>query len=144
MPPLFKGIEFLQAMKLGQLDLSIGGNIFYDDGYRKGETTDRKRVNINSTYKSKNIEGLSYGLNGNFLFQTAGSAIIWDGYDRAYIPLDNEITTTSGDTYNIDPFITYIIGNNRHSLKTRYLKVINDNSTKGLDNNKDNESENYY
>jgi len=140
----FKGIEFLQAMKLNNLDLSLGGNVFYDDGYRRGEITDRKRFNVNTNYKSNKIKGLSYGVNGNFLFQTAGSAIIWDGYDRAYIPLNDEITTTSGDTYNIDPFITYINGNNRHSLRTRYLNVINDNSTKGVDNNQDNESESYY
>ena len=140
----FKGIEFLQAMKLGQLDLSLGGNIFYDDGFRQGEVTDRKRFNLNSTYKSKKIEGLSYGVNANFLFQTTGSAIIWDGYDRAYIPLNNEITTTAGDTYNIDPFITYMSGNNRHTLRTRYLKVINDNSTKGKDNDQDNKSSTYY
>ncbi|MBT3612225.1 MAG: TonB-dependent receptor [Flavobacteriales bacterium] len=141
---VFKGIEFLQSMKLNNLDLAIGGNIFKDDGFRQGEVTDRKRFNLNSTYKSKKIEGLSYGLNANFLFQTTGSAIIWNGLDQAYIPLNNEITNTNGDTYNIDPFITYMSGNNRHSLRTRYLKVINDNSTKGLDNDQDNKSEIYY
>jgi iron complex outermembrane receptor protein len=109
-----------------------------------GEVTDRKRFNINSTYKSKKIEGLSYGINTNFLFQSTGSAIIWHGLDEAYIPLDGDVITTSGDTYNIDPSITYIKGNNRHSLKTRYLKVINDNSTKGADAGQDNESETYY
>jgi outer membrane receptor protein involved in Fe transport len=140
----FKGIEFLQAMKFDNLDLSLGGNIFKDDGYRMGEVIDRKRFNINSTYKSKKIEGLSYGVNANFLFQSSGSAIIWQGLDQAYIPLDSAVTTTSGDTYNIDPSITYISGNNRHSLRTRYLKVINDNSTKGQDDGQDNESETYY
>ena len=140
----FKGIEFLQAMKFDNLDLSLGGNIFKDDGFRMGEVIDRKRFNINSTYKSKKIEGLSYGVNANFLFQSSGSAIIWQGLDQAYIPLDSAVTTTSGDTYNIDPSITYISGNNRHSLRTRYLKVINDNSTKGQDDGQDNESETYY
>ena len=140
----FKGIEFLHSMKLDNLDLSLGGNIFKDDGYRYGEITDRKRFNLNSTYKSKKIEGLSYGLNANFLFQSTGSAIIWNGYDQAYIPLDSLVTTTSGDTYNIDPSITYLSGNNRHSLKTRYLKVVNDNSAGGVDNEQDNESETYY
>jgi len=140
----FKGIEFLHSMKLDNLDLSLGGNIFKDDGYRYGEITDRKRFNLNSTYKSKKIEGLSYGLNANFLFQSTGSAIIWNGYNQAYIPLDSSVTTTSGDTYNIDPSITYLSGNNRHSLKTRYLKVINDNSAGGEDTGQDNESETYY
>ena len=104
----FKGIEFLHAMKLNNLDLSLGGNVFKDDGYRYGETTDRKRFNINSTYKSKKYEGLSYGINGNFLFQSTGSALIWNGFDQAYIPLGSSVTTTSGDTYNVDPLITYI------------------------------------
>tara|TARA_B100001758_G_scaffold247960_1_gene269221 strand:+ start:4152 stop:6506 length:2355 start_codon:yes stop_codon:yes gene_type:complete len=140
----FKGIEFLHSMKLDNLDLSLGGNVFKDDGYRYGETTDRKRFNLNSTYKSKKHEGLSYGINGNFLFQSTGSALIWNGLDEAFIPLDSSVTTTSGDTYNVDPFITYITGNNRHSLRNRYLKVINDNSTKGADAGQDNESETYY
>ena len=140
----YKGIEFLHSMKIDNLDLSLGGNVFNDDGYRYLEITERKRFNLNSTYKSKSIEGLSYGLNANFLFQTTGSAIVWDGLDRAYIPLNEEITNTNGDTYNVDPFLTYISGSNRHSLRTRYLKVINDNSTKGQDDGQDNESETYY
>jgi outer membrane cobalamin receptor len=140
----FKGIDFFHAMKLKNLDLSLGGNIFKDDGYRKGEVTDRKRFNFGLKYKNRKIEGLSYGINGNFLFQATGSVLIWKSLQEAYTPLGDEITTTSGDTYNIDPFVTYMHGNSRHSLRTRYLKVINDNSTKGKDDGQDNESEIYY
>jgi len=140
----FKGIEFLQAMKFDNLDLSLGGNIFLDDGYRMGEILDRKRFNINSTYKSKKIEGLSYGVNANFLSQSSGSTIIWNGLDQAYIPLGESITRTTGHTYNIDPFITYIKGNNRHSLRTRYLSVTNNNLTDGLDVGQNNAANNYY
>ena len=140
----FKGIEFQQAMKFNNLDLSIGGNIFKDDGYRMGEITDRKRFNINSTYKSKKIEGLSYGLNTNFLSQSSGSSIIWNGLDDAYVPLDKKFTTTKGNTYNIDPFITYIKGNNRHSLRTRYLNVTNNNLTNKVDIGQSNSANNYY
>ena len=140
----YKGVEFLFFEKENGWDLTIGGNIFKDDGYRMEEITDRKRFNFGLKYKDKRIEGLSYGVNGNFLFQSSGSAIIWQSLDNAYIPKDSAITTTNGDTYNIDPFITYIKGNNRHSLRTRYLRVINDNSTKGEDNDQDNESEIYY
>ena len=140
----FKGIEFLQSVKLEQLDISIGGNIFKDDGYRKNEETDRKRVNINSLYKSKRIKGLSYGINANFLFQSTATAIIWDGLDRAYIALNDEITITSGNSYNVDPYVTYIKGNNRHAFRTRYLKIINDNTTVGNSLNQDNRSKSYY
>ena len=140
----FKGIEFLQAMKFDNLDLSIGGNIFKDDGYRMGEILDRKRFNINSTYKSKKIEGLSYGVNANLLSQSSGSTIIWNGLDQAYVPLGGNITRTTGDTYNIDPFITYIKDNNRHSLRTRYLSVTNNNLTDGIDVGQNNSANNYY
>ena len=140
----FKGVEFLHGMKLKNLDLTLGGNIFKDDGYRMGEITDRKRFNFGLKYKDRKIKGLSYGINGNFLFQASGSVIIWKSLQEAYIPLADEITTTNGETYNIDPFITYMQGNSRHSLRTRYLKVINDNSTNGQDDGQDNESEIYY
>ena len=140
----FYGTEFSHSRKIDNLDLTIGGNYFKDEGYRKGETTDRLRWNLNSRYKSKVYAGLSYGVNANFLYQTTGSAIIWNGLDQAYIPLNNEITNTNGDTYNIDPFIQYVTENNTHNLKTRYLKVINDNSTNGQDDAQDNESETFY
>ena len=140
----FKGIEFLQAMKFDNLDLTIGGNIFKDDGYRMGEILDRKRFNINSTFKSKKVEGLSYGINSNFLSQSSGSTIIWNGLDSAYIPLGKNISRTTGDTYNIDPFITYIIGNNRHNLRFRYLSVTKNNLTDGVDIGQSNSANNYY
>jgi len=140
----FKGLEFLQSYKMPKLDLSIGGNLFLDDGYRQGEKTNRKRFNLNSLYKSEKIKGLSYGLNANFLFQNTASVIIWDSYDRAYIPLNGELTNTNGDTYNVDPYATFIIGNNRHTLRTRFLKVINDNSTIGDTVNNVNRSKSYY
>ncbi|HJM15941.1 MAG TPA: TonB-dependent receptor, partial [Flavobacteriales bacterium] len=140
----FYGTEFSHSRKIGSLDLTIGGNYFKDEGYRMYETTDRKRFNFNANYHSKKLSGLSYGLNGNFLFQSTGSAIIWNGLDQAYIPLNNEITTTNGDTYNIDPFIQYVGENNTHNLRTRYLKVINDNSVNGKDDDTDNSSDTYY
>ena len=140
----YYGTEFSHSRKIGKLDLTVGGNYFKDEGYRKEEITDRKRFNFNANYHSRKISGLSYGLNGNFLFQSTGSAIIWNGLDQAYIPLDSSITTTSGDTYNIDPYIQYVNENNTHNLKTRYLKVINDNNTDGEDNAQDNESETFY
>ncbi len=140
----FYGTEFSHSRKLGNLDLTIGGNYFKDEGYRYGEITDRKRFNFNTNYRSKRYSGLSYGVNGNFLFQSTGSALIWNGLDQAYVPLDSSVTTTSGNTYNIDPFIQYINENNTHNLRTRYLFVNNDNSTNGADDKQDNQSETFY
>jgi len=140
----YYGTEFSHSRKIGKLDLTIGGNYFKDEGYRFGEITDRKRFNFNTNYHSKKYSGLSYGINGNFLLQSTGSAIIWNGIDQAYIPLDSSVTTTSGNTYNVDPFIQYVNENNTHNLRTRYLFVNNDNSTNGMDDQQDNQSEIFY
>ena len=57
---------------------------------------------MNSLFKSEKISGLSYGINANALFESTASAIIWNGFDEAYIALNNDVITTSGDSYNVD------------------------------------------
>ena len=140
------GMDFLHKQKFGNFDLVLGGFFLEDQGYRYKEVTSRKRVNFNTRYRDQKVEGLSYGINANFLFNTTASALIWESYESAYIPLDSSVTKTSGDVYNIDPFITYINPKNqdKHSLRTRYMKVINDNETKNDPDGQDNESSTYY
>ena len=140
------GFDFLHKEKIGNLDLVLGGFILDDKGYRYGEETNRKRFNFNTRYKDQKIEGLSYGINANFLFNETASALIWQSYDEAYIPLDSSVTKTSGDVYNVDPFVTYVNPNNgdKHNIRTRFMRVINDNSTKDDPNGQDNESKTYY
>lgn len=140
------GADFLDKRKIGNLDLVVGGYLLKDEGYRYDESIDRKKINFNTRYKDQRIEGLSYGVNGNFMYNTTGSSIIWQSYEHGYIPLDSAVTTTSGDVYNIDPHITFLNKNNndKHSLRSRYMMVINDNSTQGSDGGQDNQAENYY
>ena len=141
-----KGMDFLHKRKIGHLDLVVGGFILEDQGYRFKEVTNRQRVNFNTRYKSQKVEGLSYGINSNFLFNTTASALIWQSYETAYIPLDSSVTKTSGDVFNIDPFVTYInpSNNDKHRLQTRYMKVVNDNETKNDPTGQDNQSKTYY
>ena len=140
----FKGVDFLHAMKFKNLDLIFGGNIFKDDGYRYGEITDRNRFNLNSVYKSQKIKGLNYGINANVLKQNSGSAIIWSSLEQAYVPYGSEVITTKGLIYNIDPFINFNYNNNRHSIKTRHLSVLNDNLNNGVDVGQSTSSKTYY
>ena len=139
------GVDFLHKRKIKNLDLVVGGFALEDEGYRYDEIIDRKRVNFNTRYKDQKIEGLSYGINGNFLFNNVGSALIWESYDQGYIPLDSNATLTAGNVFHIDPFITYVNGtNDKHYLRTRYMKVVNDNSTNDEDTGQDNQSQTYY
>ena len=63
------GVDFLHKRKIKNLDLVVGGFALEDEGYRYDEIIDRKRVNFNTRYKDQKIEGLSYGINGNFFIQ---------------------------------------------------------------------------
>lgn len=143
---MVSGLDFLHKQKLGNLDIVLGGFLLEDEGYRYDEETSRKRINFNTRYRNQKIDGLSYGVNANFLFNETASALIWQSYDEAYIPLDSSVTKTSGDVYNIDPYITYVNPNNgdKHNLRTRYMRVINDNDTKDDPDGQDNESSTYY
>ncbi|MBL6662980.1 MAG: TonB-dependent receptor [Flavobacteriales bacterium] len=140
------GMDFLHKQKIGHLDLVLGGFFLEDQGYRYKEVTSRQRINFNTRYRNPKVEGLSYGINANFLFNETASALIWESYESAYIPLDSAVTKTSGDVYNIDPFITYVNpkSGDKHRLRTRYMRVINDNETKDDPDGQDNQSTTYY
>ena len=140
------GMDFLHKRKIGNLDLVVGGFLLENEGYRLQEITSRQRVNFNTRYRNQKIEGLSYGVNGNFLFNKTASALIWESYEYAFIPKDSSVTKTNGDVYNIDPYITYVNPKNgdKHNVRTRYMKVINDNETKNDADGQDNESNTYF
>ena len=78
------------------------------------------------------------------LFNNVGSALIWESYDQGYIPLDSS-ATAAGMFFILTLSITYVNGpNDKHYLRTRYMKVVNDNSTNDEDTGQDNQSQTYY
>jgi len=115
--PLFAGASFSHLRKIGNLDLSLGGNYFKDEGYREGDYQNRIRGNVGLSYRSKKIQGLVGGL--------AISAMYVD---------QSDFTPLTGYRYNIDPSLEYSSSKgNKHSLKTRLYSV--DNSTTNADRN---------
>src|SRR5690554_7142462 len=85
--PVIAGANFLHSRKLGNWDLTFGGNLNYDEGYMGAPILDpyiaqsfpdtvsnftneqmrskRARINFNIRHRSKKMRGLSYGVNGN-------------------------------------------------------------------------------
>lgn len=125
--PLFEGANFLHSQKIKNLDLVIGGNAFSDDGYRQFETEERIRGNFNLRYRDAKIEGLSYGLNGNYMSQDKTEFFLWLNADSGAYRQDKDIASRSiGSRFNLDPFLVYFDKNgNRHSLKGRYFRTTN-------------------
>ena len=118
------------------LDLVIGGNVFSDQGYKQGADEYRYRVNVNTRWRSKKIDGLSYGLNGNYNRAKGHLFFLWENADSVLIPqggIDTATTSLSQfltQRLNLDPFVTYHGSKNRkHQYKGRLYQTINTNNT---------------
>jgi len=129
--PTFSGTQFSHSRKIGNFDLTVGGNLFTDQGFKSNNESQRYRFNVNTRYRDKKIEGLSYGINTNMMKSKEGEFLIWqDGDSGIYIPSKSFIQQRDISWLNIDPYIVYHNKNgNRHSIKGRYFQVNNTNST---------------
>lgn len=129
--PTFSGTQFLHSRKIGNLDLTVGANLFTDQGYREKNDEQRYRFNINTRYRDKKIVGLSYGLNANFMNVKGNEFLLWhDGDSGVYRPSDSWTQQTNNSRMNIDPFIVYHNEKgDRHSLRGRYYQINNRNNT---------------
>ncbi len=161
--PGIHGVNFLHSRIINNLDLVIGGNLNYDHGYIGPPVVDsivstvfpdtvsnfserdlvsmRARINFNLRYRSKNIRGLNYGVNGNFMKALTNMPLAWlndsTGLYRAY---PGAIFLQDQFIFNIDPFVNYFTQTNgKHSLRGRILFVDNDMSA-----NQSNSSTTYY
>lgn len=129
--PIFTGTQFFHSHMFGNFDLVVGGNVFSDNGYRQSDDEQRARINFNTRWRSKKVEGLTYGLNANYMKWDGSRFFIWESGDsgvyRANESYDHKFFNTR---LNIDPYITYYSPKgNRHSLKTRLFNTVNNNST---------------
>jgi len=133
--PLFAGGSFSHLRKIGNLDLSLGGNYFKDEGYREGEYENRIRGNMGLRYRFAEIRGLAVGLSASAMYVDQSDFLLWQNADSgAYLQNPESMTPFTGFRYNIDPSIEYITPDgNRHSLKTRLYSV--DNSTENASRN---------
>lgn len=160
--PMRSGVSFLHSQKFGQLDLVLAGGYYGDDGHLdqipsdtlgKGENsynpftadrysaTSRGRINMNLRYRNKKVTGLSYGINGNLLQSNSLATLLWaNSTDGLYSAYDGSATRTIQLQSTVDPFIVYFgKKGNKHSLRTRWQSLDNDN-----DNNQGNFSDVIY
>ena len=130
--PTFKGTYFFHSRQIGNLDLVFGGNLFDNDGYRFDEVEKRYRFNINTRYRFKKVQGLSVGVNVNYMDVSGGNFLLWANDSAGtYKPLGGSSQHYDNIRYNIDPFITYYTNHDsRHSLHMRYYYTLNTNDTK--------------
>ena len=81
----------------------------------------RGRVNVNLRYRAKNIIGLSFGINANFMLNKTNMVFAWlDDSLGLYRGYPGAVFLEDQTLFNVDPFIKYTTKNGlSHSLQTR-------------------------
>ena len=105
----------------------VGGNVFKDQGYRENENQQRGRLNLKLNYRSRKVQGLSYGFNMNSMLVEKIDFLMWQDADSGALRQNPEaISALNGSRVNVDPYIMYhgSMGA-RHSLKTRFFHINN-------------------
>lgn len=125
--PGFGGLNFMHSQKFGQFDMVVGGNIYEDQGFRVPNAEGRVRANANFRYRVKKIEGLSFGLNTNFLFTEKTDFFLWQDADSgAWRQREDAISHMNGYRLNVDPnFVYFNKRGSKYSLKLRYYRQTN-------------------
>ncbi len=124
--PLYAGASFSHLRKIGNLDLSVGGNYFKDEGYREYDYEHRIRGNLALRYRFAGIRGLVAGISASGMYIDQSDFLLWLDADSAYRQNPLTFAPLSGHRYNIDPYVEYFTaGGDKHTLKTRLYSVGN-------------------
>jgi iron complex outermembrane receptor protein len=132
--PMYQGVTFSHAQKIGNLDLIMGGQLYNDEGYRDSVNEQRIRANVNLAYHFKTIPGLTIGLNSTIMAYSGRLFFLWKDADHAFEPRANSLSVYSNLRDNIDPYAIYTSKKGgKHNLRGRYFLTNNNNSSGGVD-----------
>jgi len=125
--PFMAGASFSHLRKIGNLDLSFGGNYLKNEGYRTGDYQHHIRGNLGLRYRFKKIERLSAGLSISGMYLDKSDFLLWQDADSGiYIQNPSTEIPLSGHRYNIDPYVEYFTSSgDKHTLKARLYSVGN-------------------
>lgn len=146
--PYVIGADYFHTRMIKNLDFTIGANVLLDHGYigapRPGPLVEdtvtnfsddqmakqRFRLNFNLRQRSAKVEGLNYGINGNFMYNKSNLVLAWldleDGFYRTY---PGAVLLQDQFIFYLDPFVNFYsrLGIN-HSFKARVLYSNTDQS----------------
>lgn len=135
MNPLMFGLSVAHSQKFDNYDLCGGASYYSDQGYiggvpenkvtdsgfNSGEFDRRAKFYFNTRVRNKKVEGLSYGLNGNFLYSEYAQTYFWyDADTNIYKSFPGSLSLFKELSFYVDPFIKYFNKTGgTHSLKNR-------------------------
>ena len=133
--PIILGASFIHSQRVNNFDFVLGGNFLSDPGYigappdssGKGAFDKNFRVNFGTRVRSIKVEGLTYGLNGNFMYSKNTQAYFWkDADSNIYRAYPGAITNFNEFQMYVDPYVKYFGPKGAsHSLKNRFYYANN-------------------
>lgn len=127
--PAYMGASFTHSQQFGNFDFVLGGNFYKNEGFRNSEYERRARLNTNLRYRFKKVDGLSIGVNANYMINQISDFFMWDSDTCPYVSntMFGATAPTQGYRVNVDPFAQYYAKNgDRHSLRTRFFRTMNE------------------
>lgn len=167
--PGFSNLNLLHSRKIKSWDFVVGANFNIDQGYigpapeEKFKPQDlketfnivdsfpvytnrdmmkvRARTNFNIRHVNQKVKGLTYGVNGNFMYNKTYQSYAWlDDSLGLYKSYPGALFMMRQILFNIDPYVKYIGTNGiTHSLNTRVFASDNE-----ISNNQSNSGVLYY
>lgn len=162
----FTNINFMHSRKVKNWDIVVGGNFNIDQGYigaapeekykpqdlkdalhmsdsfpvytNKDMLKIRGRVNFNIRHVNPKVKGLSYGINGNAMYNKTYQSYAWlDDSLGLYRSYPGALFLMRQILFNVDPFVKYTASNGvSHSLTTRLFasdnQITNNQSNSGV------------
>jgi outer membrane cobalamin receptor len=141
--PMIYGFSISHLQAFGNIDVGAGATYYNDQGYirgapkrqsdsllnlpsvdtlfNKGEFEQRMKVYFNTRVRNQKIEGLTYGLNGNFMYSDNAQTYFWyDADTNIYRSFPGSDSHFQEFSFYVDPYVKYFNKNgNSHSLKNR-------------------------
>jgi outer membrane receptor protein involved in Fe transport len=131
--PIILGASFIHSRRINNFDYVIGGNFLSDPGYiggpphdtsgmyNKGAFDKNFRLNFGTRVRSVKVEGLTYGLNGNFMYSKNTQSYFWmDADSNIFRSYPGAITNFNEFQFYVDPYVKYFGPKGAsHSLKNR-------------------------
>lgn len=102
--PIYTGMDFSHARRIGNFDVSGTINMFSDEGYREAGYNRRIRVGGNVTYHQPGRNIVSYGANVSFLSCKYGDFFIWRSPYEAYRSSQLTNMGREGNHLKLSPF----------------------------------------
>jgi iron complex outermembrane receptor protein len=132
--PIQYAFSITHLQQFDNIDVTLGASYFNDQSYiggtpevkadtafNKGEFTRRAKIYFNTRVRNKKLPGLTYGLNGNFMYTENAETYFWyDADTNIYRSYPGALSLFKVFSFYVDPFIKYFDKNgNTFSFKNR-------------------------